>query len=201
MRLTAQQLKEKDPKQFEKEYYEWCRHEPYGDWWECEWDRFVEDMDGSPLKPTGKLQFDLYHRTISFDGSVNLAQFMEGIGMHEQCYPLWQAIKDDGSRLMVRPTHRGNFEFELYESTYDSLPTGVFADMSEEDWADMLQEMWQAHDPEGAAREFVETAAHDLLCRLEEEYEHRTSEESFIESCECNDVTFDYEGDDDEIHD
>ena len=41
---------------------------------------------------------------------------------------------------------------------------------------------------------YVDNISHQLYRDLRDEYEHLTSEESFIESCECNDVTFEIEG-------
>jgi hypothetical protein len=37
--------------------------------------------------------------------------------------------------------------------------------------------------------------AQDIYTQLEEEHDYLTSEESFIEHCECNDVQFDVEED------
>jgi hypothetical protein len=39
----------------------------------------------------------------------------------------------------------------------------------------------------------VDDISRQIYRDLRNEYEHLTSEESFIESCECNDVTFETE--------
>jgi len=83
----------------------------------------------------------------------------------------------------------------------DSLPRvppiGVFSEMPEQDWEDMLQEMLMQLDPDTALRDYLTDLCSDLASQLEEAYEDETSEERFIDHCEANEVTF--EEDEDEI--
>jgi hypothetical protein len=42
-------------------------------------------------------------------------------------------------------------------------------------------------------QDYVDDISRQLYRDLRDDYEHMTSEESFIESCECNDITFEIE--------
>ena len=48
-------------------------------------------------------------------------------------------------------------------------------------------------DLETAMQKYVNDISDTLYGQLRDEYEHQTSEESFIESCECNDDEFDFD--------
>ena len=73
------------------------------------------------------------------------------------------------------------------------VPSGVFKDLPQEDWDALVEEQLAAEDWEQLILDQCEALASDLHSALVDEYEYLTSEEQFIESCECNDVTFDLE--------
>ena len=55
-------------------------------------------------------------------------------------------------------------------------------------------------DIESCIEEFCNRACAKLARDLEDDYEHLTSVESFIESCECNEITFDIETEEEKEH-
>jgi hypothetical protein len=75
------------------------------------------------------------------------------------------------------------------------LPAGIFSDMSQEAWDMLIQEQWDDLGDKLATEihEYAKDAAEELYKALEEDYDACTSEESFIDSCACNGVTFEIE--------
>jgi len=47
---------------------------------------------------------------------------------------------------------------------------------------------------ENELQSYVDEVCNNLYRMLRDEYEHLTSEEAFIDSCECNEITFEIEG-------
>lgn len=198
MEVTAQQLKELDPRQFEKEYWHWVDNCIDTDWWEHVQAAFAEDVYPLGVR-VDYIQFDLHDRWAQFEGKVTLAEWFKHYPLKDDRFLLQQALIDDNAYIMAAPRHRTSMSFDWYENTAYSSPTGVFADMDEDDWTAMLHEMWGGGDVEVWVEDDIKGLCHDLLKRLEEAYDWETCEERFLESCECNEIKFDYQGDDDEI--
>jgi len=70
----------------------------------------------------------------------------------------------------------------------------VFQNLEQDAWDELIEEQYYAASLEDELQSYVDEVCKDLYSRLRDEYEHLTSEESFIESCECNDITFEIEG-------
>jgi coenzyme F420-reducing hydrogenase alpha subunit len=83
-----------------------------------------------------------------------------------------------------------------------TAPSGVFANLDQLAWEELIDEQEREADLATAVVEFCKELAAELYKDLEAEYEHLTSKESFIESCDCNEVLFDIEieGEEDEIY-
>lgn len=200
MQVTAHQLKELDPKQFEKEYWRWT--EGVNDW---EWWDYVEEGFREDCKPLGievkRIYFDTYPWHATFDGRVDVSTWMKHCKLDEKWYPLWLALDAEKAYVMVSSNNRrhAGLDFEWCENVPYSDPIGIFSDMPEEDWTDMMEELWMQADLYTELKEFLHSTCQDLARKLEEAYDHETSEEAFLDSCEANEVTFDYEGDEDEI--
>lgn len=200
MKVTAHQLKELDPKQFEKEYWRWT--EGANDW---EWRDYVEEEFREDCKPLGievrRIYFDTYPWHATFDGYVDVSTWMKHCKLDEKWYPLWLALDAEKAGASVDAKHHRSvgLNIEWRENTPYSMPMGIFADMPEDDWADMLEKMWVEADLETELKEFLGGLCIDLARKLEKAYDHETSEEAFLDSCEANEVTFDYEGDEDAI--
>jgi len=195
--MDIHKLKETDHDRYLKEYYEWCRWVPDHDWWEWVQEGFAEDC-----KPLGirvdEIQFDSNHGwTATFKGRVNVAEWMKSQKLDEKWYPLYLAFEWDSSYVMVSPTHRNGLDLTWYDALPNVPPIGVFSDMPEQDWEDMLETMMHEFDPDTELRDYLADLCSDLASRLEQAYEDETSEERFIEHCEANEVTF--EEDEDEI--
>lgn len=201
--VTAQELKALDPKKFAKEYEAWQEHAIYDDWA----DYIKEDFD-SQMTVQG-IHVDRFTWDISysqgdgaaFDGHVMVYQWMEANPQYIERYPaLYLACKADGSYMTLRVSNRG---FHMHPNTteylYETQPEGVFAMLDEEAWVELVTEQWDSAGLEEEIKSTCERFMQDFYDRLRDEYENITSEDAFVESCECNDITFEIEGETCEI--
>ena len=201
MELTAEELKARDPKRFEKEHYKWQEYALWDDWYEPIWDDFKAKWAGHGLECDGKPQFSIGYSQgdgASIDGWVEVAPFMKAMKMDEQYPALYLVAEEDelSVRINCGTGYRSlNMRVEM-ASLYDSDPLGIFADLDEDAWEALVDEQDRDADIEGAVKDFVEDICHDLYVALRDEYEALTSEASFMESCGINDITFEVEGED-----
>jgi hypothetical protein len=201
--VTAQELKELDPKRFEKEYYSWQEYAFDYDW--ADWAK--EDYT-SQMRVQG-IKVDNFYWEVSysqgdganFDGHVIVHEWLEANPQYmERYYALYLACKQDGSYVSVRTDSRGyNMHFNLNESWWGTEPDGIFNGLDKDTWGELVNEQGDAAGVEDEIRSTCERFMSDMYHTLRDEYEHLTSEESFIESCECNEVTFEIEGETCEI--
>lgn len=198
MELTALELRDKDPAQFEKVLGSWREHALDYEWWDC-----IEEGFKEKCKPMGLAVDRIYFTGFycqgdhaGFEGRVDLDGYMKHFKMDEEYPALYEAVVEDGSYLLAGygRVHRGRAAFELYESTHMVDPIGVFKGLDEEAWNELINDQWRDSKLEKLVTETCNDLCHDLHRDLEKEYEYLTSEESFIESCECNEVKFEYEG-------
>jgi hypothetical protein len=192
MRLvTAKELKELDPKRFDREYYGWLEHAADYDWWEWLEDSFRCDMKEAGIN-VENVQFDTYPALAMFNGHVHVAQFMQHLILDEQYPALYLAVEQDGSYVTVRSGRYGN-AFNLNEHLYNTSPEGVFKYLDDQAWEELIDEQLCQSELETRIEEFCADACAKLARDLEADYDHITSEESFIESCECNEISFEIE--------
>lgn len=201
--VTAQELKELDPKRFEKEYYAWMEYAPHRDW--ADW---IKEDYTSQMRVEG-IKVDNFYWEVSysqgdganFDGHVLVHEWMEANPQYmEQYQALYLACKQDGSYVSVRTDSRGyNMHFNLNESWFGTEPNGIFNGLDKDTWWELVVEQSDAANVENEIRSTCERFMSAMYHTLRDEYEHITSEESFIESCECNEVTFELEGEECEI--
>lgn len=196
--VTAKELQTLDPKRFDREYYAWCEYAADYKWWDWLEDSFKCDMNEAGVR-VEKIQFDTYPAHAMFDGHVDLAQFMEHLILDEKYPALYIAVKQDGSYVSVRSGRYGN-AFNLNETLYNTEPEGIFQYLDAQAWEELIDEQVGDATLEAEVEEFCATACRKLASDLENDYEHITSVESFIESCECNDVTFEIETDGEDEH-
>jgi len=195
--ITAKELKELDPKRFEKEYYKWQEYAIYDDW--ADW--IKEDFE-SQMRVYG-IKVDRFTWCISysqgdgaaFDGHVTVYQWMEANPQYIERYPaLYLACKSDGSYITFRTNNRGFYmHTNVTEYLYETQPEGVFAMLDEEAWVELVVTQWDSAGLEEEIKSLCERFMSDMYDKLRDEYENVTSEESFIDSCECNDITFEIE--------
>jgi len=129
-----------------------------------------------------------------FDGRIDVAKYMKTHKLDEKYLALYLAVQDDGSYINVSTTHRGNMQvndWNMYPN--QTAPSGVFKDLPQEAWEELIDEQADAAGLDDAVIKWCRELAHDLYINLRDEYEWRTSEESFLESCECNEITFEVE--------
>jgi hypothetical protein len=196
--VTAKELQTLDPKRFDKEYYAWCENAADYDWWEWLEDSFKCDMTEAGVR-VERVYFDTYPAKARFDGHVDMAQFMEHLILDEKYPALYLAVKQDGSYVSVREGRYGS-AFSMTEHLYNTEPEGIFAYLDAQAWEELLDEQLSLAGLESSIEEFCTDACHKLAKDLESDYEGITSVESFLDSCECNEIEFEIEGDDHEIH-
>lgn len=196
-KLTAQELQSTDPKRFQKEYLEWTNYALDYDWWEFGEENFKNAM-GDKGVIVSRIHFNLSYGQgdyASFEGSISVDEWMVHKGYDETYPALYLAAVDYGEFARVSDRSRGgwprvNLDGYIVGNTY---PTGIFKDLDPEAWDELIEEQFSAAGMEDEMQSFVEDECRQLYRDLRKEYEHLTSEQSFIESCECNDITFEIE--------
>jgi len=205
MELTAQQLKELDPKRFQQEYYEWQESGALWDeWFDSIEQNFTDEMAAHGVE-VDRIAFNGFYSQGSyacFDGKVVVHKWMateiydDGQTYAEAFPALYLAAEQYGSAMLMTTTHRGNTNFHFDAGLDDTTPTGIFHHLDEDGWRELVEQQDDASNLESNIRWFVESKNNELFKQLQDEYEDLTSEEAFLESCECNDITFNLENDD-----
>lgn len=198
MELTATELKAQDPRRFEKEYWKWTEYAADHDWWDCIEDDFKSDMAqyGVDVRSIafslGYCQSDY----AGFEGRVNLADWLRSQGYGESHLPLMLDMGEYGAWSKIDTPHRGGYAStgDLDYQPGNVYPCGVFSDLPQEAWDELIEQQWMDRDWEREIDGWLRERSKELYRRLQEEYEYLTSEEQFIESCEVNGVTFEIEG-------
>jgi hypothetical protein len=201
--ITPEELRSQHPKTFEKEYLRWTEYAADYDW--ADW--IKEDFD-SQMQVQG-IHVDRFTWNISysqgdgaaFDGHVTVYQWMEANPQYIERYPaLYLACKSDGSYMTLRVSNHGFYmHTNMTEYLYETQPEGVFAMLDEEAWVELINDQWASAGLEDEMKSLCERFMQDFYDRLRDEYENITSEDAFVESCECNGVTFETEGEDDHV--
>jgi len=204
--VTAKELQTLNPKRFQKEYSEWTNYAVGWDWWDCVYEGFMEDVRpfGVTIGPN-QIHFSLgYSQSdyASFTGRIDIADYMQAKGWDVEYPALYLAVSDCGDYATVsdpRSCSRVNYDGGCIGNTY---PAGIFKSLDQEAWDDLVEEQYHAASLEDELQSYVDEICNDLYRTLRDEYEHLTNEKSFIESCECNEVTFEIEteGETNETH-
>jgi hypothetical protein len=205
--LTAQELSLQDPRRFREEYLKWTEYAVDYDWWD-----YMEERLKEKLEPAGVRDIKLYFRLsygqgdfATFVGSIDVHKWMdvtkdgpdtEDTLTYAEKYPaLRMAMEDYGDSASVTTYNRDcvarvSMDGGCIGNTYAA---GIFAGLDADAWDALVEEQYDEAGLEQALQDFVDDISQELYTDLRDEYEHLTSEESFIESCECNDVTFEIE--------
>lgn len=200
--LTAQELKELDPRRFKKEYEDWSVHAADWDWTDSTQDNLKKDMEleGIHVKSLYWQVSFCQGDGASFDGSVSIYDWMNAVMADEEFtyaekYPaLYIAAKQDGSFMRIRTANRGMYlHIELRENWQGTRAEGIFTGLDDASWEELVED--QASDAciDEDIRLHCERHMKDFYRTLADEYLYLTSEEAFIESCDCNGVTFELE--------
>ena len=195
--LSAKDLQSSDPKRFQKEYSRWIEYALDYDWWDGVEDILKEDMAAKGIY-VKHIHFSVSYSQsdyASFEAKVNMAEWMAHQKLDEMYPALYLALGDYGEHASVGYGHRGAWPLVNFDGhcVGNTVPAGVFQHLDNETWDALVEEQYAESGLEEALQSFVTDACHDLYRQLRDEYEYLTSEESFIESCECNDITFDIE--------
>lgn len=137
----------------------------------------------------------------NFDGYIQISEWMEANPQYaEQYQALYLACKQDGSYITVRTGNRGhNMHFNLNESWWGTDSEGIFTGLDKDTWVELVEDQVSSASIEDEIRSTCERFMKDLYYKLRDEYEDITSEEAFIESCNCNGITFEVEGEECEV--
>ena len=207
MEVTAQQLKELDPKRFEQEYLKWTEHCLWDEWYEGVEQNFTDEMAAHGVN-VEKIAFNGFYcqgSYASFDGTVIVPKWMatetydDGQTYAEAFPALYLATKQDKSAVFVISTNRGSARFSFAPEFDRTEPTGIFQHLDEDGWHELVVQQDDASNLESNIRWFIESKNNELFKQLQDEYEDLTSEESFLGSCEANEITFNLESEN-EIH-
>jgi hypothetical protein len=186
--VTAKELQTLDHRRFDEEYNEWVQYSADHDWYEWLHDSFKCDMREAGVN-VERIVFDTYPASAKFDGHVDITQFMRHLILDEKYPALYLAISQDGSYMTVHEGRYGN-SFSLTEHLYNTAPEGIFQYLDSQAWEELIEEQLYDSEIETRIEQFCADACHRMAKQLEDEYDNITSVEAFIESCECNEITF-----------
>jgi hypothetical protein len=195
--LTVRQLQETDPKRFQKEYWKWVNHTHSYDWWDSVEELFTADC----------AELDVTVDSISFrascsqgdgacfTGRVELPALMRHTGLDVEYPALYLGICNDGSYARIRNRSNHSYSVGVTYECYaaQTAPDGVFKDLSQEDWEELIYAQEADCNLEQKVIDFCDELNDKLYKMLQDEYEYLTSEEEFIGSCEANEITFEIE--------
>ena len=200
--VTAQELKELDPKRFEKEHYSWQEYAADYDWAEWVKEDYISQMRVEGIN-VDNFEWDVSYSQgdgAAFNGHVVVHEWMAANPQYmEQYQALYLACKQDGSYVTLR-TGRGMYmHANMNESLWGTEPCGIFSGLDIETWRELVEEQGSAASLEDEIKSTCERFMSAMYDTLRDEYEHVTGEESFIDSCECNGVDFEIEGEECEV--
>lgn len=199
-----------DPRRFEREYSKWTEWQWDDDWYvEATKDKFQNEY-----KLKG-IEIEDLHYSISFSqgdyasfsGRVYLSDWMRAVQTcrdgptYAERYPaLFLACDADGTYVNITgEDRRSGWRTDWHEGWLNVGPQGIFANMGEEDWDELVLEQADEAGLEDEIIKYCRSIGSDIYDELSDAYMDATSEEAFIESCEANEVTFEIEGDECEV--
>jgi hypothetical protein len=168
----------------------------------------VEEFFKEKYKPEG-IEISELHYSISysqgdfgsFSGRVFLAEWMQATltcpdgPTYAERYPaLYLACCEDGSYMDVKGENsRRGWRVDWHEGWMGVGPCGIFSGMPDEDWEELVNAQAFDADLANEVREYSQAIGQEIYVMLRDSYEDATSKESFIASCEVNDITFEVE--------
>jgi hypothetical protein len=186
-------LKANDPERFEKEHAKWREYALDYDWWEYVQEGLKADCAEYGIT-VETIQFNLgYSQSdyAAFNGQIDVVEWMQAQGYDVKYPALYVAMDDYREYATVSTSHRGNARVNLEHAVVgNTYPSGIFKHLDREAWDELVEEQCDMANLEDAIQKWVSERCRKLYRELRDAYEHLTSEESFIESCECNEITF-----------
>lgn len=195
--VDIHELKALDPRRFEKEHQYFIDNCLHPEWWDCIEAQFKGDMAEIGVA-VDSIQFgalDSGYSDATWTGSFNLAPFMKRMGLDERYPALYLAVEYDRAwaKVYTDGWRSKTLSIDIQENTRFIEPLGIFSELDEETWEELLDDQWSDCGLGEVAREFAQDKADDLYKALRAEWDYLTSEEYFIESCENNEVKFEIE--------
>ena len=191
--MNAAELKIADPKRFTKAYLKWAAHVLDYEWWDYTVEMFTEDC-----APKGVEVVDTAFSipgSAGFEGWVNVAVFMERSGLAEKYPALYLGAVDAGGRAKVSVTRNSNMRVSYDSYVNQTAPSGMFSGLDQATWEELIESQEAEADLEAAMQEYCNDLGNELHTMLRNEEDYLTSEESYIEHCAANDITFETEED------
>jgi hypothetical protein len=165
------------------------------DWWDCTYADFREDMKAVGID-VARMYFSGFWSQgdgACFAGSLsNTLTYLDH--HHRDQYPMIRKLLEHGGEVYVHCSHRGHYcheyctEFWVDSDTLTGMlpcPT-EFHETIAEQWQDLLDK--EISDFEEAVTEQWRTYMRDLYRRLEEEHDHRTSDEAVWDGIVANEL-------------
>jgi len=190
--MDVTELKERDPKRFEKEYWAWTGHTLDYDWYEYVYENFKTDCNAVGVI-VHDIQFSGFWSQgdgATFSGRVYVYEWMAHKGFDVTHPAVYIACRDDGSYVSLEKGKFNNMRANLAEYTCETTPSGMFEGLEQEAWEELVGAQLSDLSIEDEVLSFCDDLAGKLYINLRDEYEHLTSEEMFIEHCEANEITF-----------
>ena len=190
--MNIHELKETDPERFEREYWSWVEHECDYEWWDSVKECFKERMKEFGLD-VYKIAFSLSYSQgdyATFEGYIAIDELLEKL--YPEQIVLIQEFRDWGCEP-VDYRRSGTPYIDLRWCPGNTYPSGLFKDLDQDAWSALTEQAADDFDLERTVNDWLEAQASELYDDLQKEYEYLTSEEQYIEYCECNDIAFDDE--------
>jgi len=197
LKVSAKDLYIHHRVRFEEEYSKWVEYAMDWDWWESFYEGFKEDMSAEGIT-VSRINFNISYSQgdyASFEGHIEISDFMEHGEYHLKYPALHAAAKDYGDWAVVSNTYRHGLSRVCWDANVlgSTRPSGIFTGLANESWDELITEQFYEAGLEFEMQAYVDDKCKELYRTLRAEYEHLTSEESFIDHCECNEVMFEIE--------
>ena len=197
--VTAKELKELDPRRFNKEYYAWQETATDYEWWEYIFQDFREDMAKRGMV-VNDINFSLSYSQgdyAAFDGRMALCEWLEQEQWDENSsyadrWPVLNLTAQNGSIWAFANIKRG-WQSSGIEVNSWGQPAGIFSELDEDTWEALAVDQFGNSGIEDDVENWINRQANNLYKNLRDEHGHLTSEEMFIESCSWNYQTFEVE--------
>jgi hypothetical protein len=199
--VSAEELQRRDPREFQRQYWDWVEHA----YWEPEFEFTLPQWQtehGVHVERSDISYSGFYSRGdgLAFDGRVEVQRILDQLGLQTKAPALYADVLNFGTNWLWVKRSRGysvNFSdcVEWDYSPGNCYPSGVFVNLDQATWDTLVEaqfDLWVS-DIEKAALELAQQLAGEMYSELQDDYEYCTSEESFIEHCEANEVKFEIE--------
>lgn len=193
--MNIHELKLKHPRQFDAEYYKWLAHEPSHCWWDTAYEE--AKTDALPLGfRVDDIEFSGFYSQgdgAAWSGIVDIPKFIEVNNLQEK--PDWFLLYE---LVRIGCVYR---RMEIYTSGRMQMCSSGFADMCDDDYIvdsgvlmgatiGTLLEGVILWEMEGVMLDAAKDYASGIYNALMQEYDYLTSEESFVDYCEANEMDF-----------